>query len=89
MDVDDGLYGGVALEGAQRAADGIVGGAVLAETIFAYPGLGSLLVSAVSSRDYPVVEGVGFAMVVSVSAAVLLLVVGNREPVHRRSHHRR
>jgi peptide/nickel transport system permease protein len=51
----------------------VLSGAILVETIFAYPGLGRLLVRSVSSRDYPVVEGVGFAMVVSVSAAVLLL----------------
>jgi peptide/nickel transport system permease protein len=51
----------------------VLSGAILVETIFAYPGLGKLLVSAVSSRDYPVIEGVSFAIVVSVAAAVLLL----------------
>jgi peptide/nickel transport system permease protein len=51
----------------------VLAGAILVETIFSYPGLGKLLVTAVSSRDYPVVEGVGLAIVVSVSLSVLVL----------------
>ena len=35
----------------------ILGGSVLVETIFAWPGLGSLLNDAVSSRDTPMLEG--------------------------------
>jgi len=36
----------------------LVGGTVLIENVFSLPGLGSLLVSSVSTRDYPVVQGV-------------------------------
>jgi len=36
---------------------GLLGGAVLVETIFAIPGLGQLLVGALSSRDLPVIQG--------------------------------
>lgn len=36
---------------------GLLGGAVITETIFAWPGLGSLLVEAIQGRDYPVVQG--------------------------------
>ena len=36
---------------------GLLGGAVITETVFAWPGLGSLLVEAIQSRDYPVVQG--------------------------------
>ena len=32
-------------------------GAILTETIFAWPGLGRLLVQAISHRDYPLVQG--------------------------------
>ena len=35
----------------------LLGGAVLTETVFNWPGLGSLLVSAIFSRDYPIVQG--------------------------------
>ncbi|MBB1073352.1 ABC transporter permease [Rhodoferax sp. 4810] len=36
---------------------GVLGGAVITETIFAWPGIGSLLVEAIKARDYPVVQG--------------------------------
>lgn len=35
----------------------LLGGAVITETVFAWPGLGSLLVEAIQGRDYPVVQG--------------------------------
>lgn len=35
----------------------LVGGAVVVETVFAWPGLGSLLLKAISARDYPLVSG--------------------------------
>jgi peptide/nickel transport system permease protein/oligopeptide transport system permease protein len=37
---------------------GLLGGAVITETIFAWPGIGTLAVTAINSRDYPVVQGV-------------------------------
>jgi ABC-type dipeptide/oligopeptide/nickel transport system permease component len=44
---------------------GLLGGAVITETVFAWPGVGSLLVEAIQNRDYPVVQ-----------AAVLLVSLG-------------
>ena len=35
----------------------LLGGAVLTETVFAWPGLGRLLVGAILARDYPVIQG--------------------------------
>ncbi len=35
----------------------LVGGAVVVETVFAWPGLGSLLLKAIGARDYPLVSG--------------------------------
>ncbi|MDR7555755.1 MAG: ABC transporter permease [Armatimonadota bacterium] len=36
----------------------LLGGAILTETVFAWPGMGRLLVSAITARDYAVVQGV-------------------------------
>lgn len=36
----------------------LLGGAVVTETVFSWPGLGSLAIEAISSRDYPVVQAV-------------------------------
>lgn len=38
----------------------LIAGAVVVEIVFARPGLGSLLVDAISSRDYPIVQGAVF-----------------------------
>ncbi|WP_417476203.1 ABC transporter permease [Leisingera sp.] len=46
----------------------IVGGAVLTETVFAWPGIGRLMFEAINQRDYNVILGVFF-----VSAALVLL----------------
>lgn len=54
----------VALYGA-----GLVGGAVVVEVVFAWPGIGQLAVNAIAIRDYPVVQGV-----VLVSAVVFVIV---------------
>ena len=38
----------------------LLGGAVLTETIFAWPGMGRLIVESIFARDYPVVQGAIF-----------------------------
>jgi peptide/nickel transport system permease protein len=35
----------------------LLGGAVVTEAVFAYPGLGRLVVTSIQNRDYPVVQG--------------------------------
>ena len=36
---------------------GLLAGAVITETVFSWPGIGSLLVDAIKARDFPVVQG--------------------------------
>lgn len=35
-----------------------IGGAILVESVFAYPGMGTLVLAAVSARDYPLLDGI-------------------------------
>jgi peptide/nickel transport system permease protein len=37
---------------------GLLGGAVITETIFAVPGIGRLAIESIFTRDYPMVQGV-------------------------------
>jgi hypothetical protein len=39
-----------------------LGGAVITETIFAWPGVGRLAVQAIANRDYPVVQAAVFTL---------------------------
>lgn len=48
----------------------IVGGAVLIETVFAWPGMGRLIVQAIFQRDYPIVLASAFIL-------SIMVVVGN------------
>jgi len=47
----------------------LVGGALVIETVFAVPGMGQLLFSSISARDYPVVQAI------TVVSAVLVIIV--------------
>ena len=46
-------------------------GAIITEQVFGYPGLGTLLVSAVHAGDYSLVLGITSVSIVAVSVAVL------------------
>jgi peptide/nickel transport system permease protein len=50
----------------------LISGTVLVENVFSLPGLGTLLVSSVSDRDYPVVQGVTLLFAVLIVAINLL-----------------
>ncbi|WP_102958113.1 ABC transporter permease [Mangrovicella endophytica] len=50
----------------------ILGGVVIIESLFALPGLGRLLLTAIETRDYPVVQG---ALLVVVAAAMVVNLV--------------
>jgi ABC-type dipeptide/oligopeptide/nickel transport system permease component len=57
----------VTVVGLQTGA--LLGGAVVTETVFAWPGVGQLAINALSDRDYPVVQGV-----VLVSALIFVVI---------------
>jgi len=52
---------------------GIVGGAVIVETVFARPGLGSTLIEGVISNNYPVVQGITLLFCVLVVTINMLI----------------
>jgi len=52
---------------------GVLGGTMVTEQIFSIPGIGSLLLTAVSARDYPVIRG--SVLVISLIFCLCMLVV--------------
>ncbi len=46
------------LTGLALAIGGLVGGAVVTEIVFSYPGIGTLLFNAISTSDYPVIQAI-------------------------------
>jgi peptide/nickel transport system permease protein len=50
-----------------------IGGTVVTEAVFTYPGLGRLLIQAIGSRDYPLIQGcILFVLVIYVLMNVLV-----------------
>lgn len=60
----------------------VIAGAITAEVVFNWPGIGTLTVDALSARDYPVLQGIFMLLAVSVVVANLLadLVYGLLDP---------
>jgi peptide/nickel transport system permease protein len=52
---------------------GLVAGTVLVETVFVIPGIGSTIVSSISAKDYPLIQGLVLVYAVLVLAANLLV----------------
>ena len=51
----------------------LLGGAILTETVFAWPGMGRYLIESISQRDYPAVQGAIFVFAASVVVVNLLV----------------
>jgi peptide/nickel transport system permease protein len=51
----------------------LLGGVMVIETIFAIPGMGTLIVTAVNNRDYPVVQGGSIVVAITFSLIMLLV----------------
>lgn len=66
-------------------------GAILVETVFAWPGIGSLFITSITNRDYPVLQGIFLLAGVSVVAINILtdLLYAFLDPRVRSSHEAR
>jgi peptide/nickel transport system permease protein len=51
----------------------LLGGAVIIEQIFAFPGVGTMLLTAINQRDYPVVQGVTLIVALAFTFSNLLV----------------
>ena len=62
----------------------LIGGAVITETVFAIPGIGRLMVDAIFSRDYQIVQGLTLviALLVSLVFIAVDLVLATLDPRH-------
>lgn len=56
----------------------MIGGAIITETVFSWPGVGRLLVEAVLKRDYPVMQAAVFVIAVIVVVINMLVEVANQ-----------
>lgn len=55
------------------ALGGVLGGAVLVEAIFSYPGIGTLLFAAIAGKDYFVIQGIVLMLIVSLAGALFVI----------------
>jgi peptide/nickel transport system permease protein len=55
------------------ALGSILSGAVLVEAMFSYPGLGGLLFGAIAGKDYFVIQGIVFMLIMSLALALLVV----------------
>jgi peptide/nickel transport system permease protein len=60
----------------------VIGGAITVEVVFNWPGLGTLTVTALEARDYPVLQGIFLLLSISVVVANLIadLIYGRLDP---------
>jgi peptide/nickel transport system permease protein len=54
-------------------AGALFGGAIVTETIFAWPGLGSLVVQAIAQRDFPLVQAIVTVVAIAIVCINLLV----------------
>ena len=51
----------------------VIGGAVLVEIIFSYPGIGSILFAAIAGKDYFVIQGIVYVLILSLGICLFLI----------------
>ena len=57
------------ITGLALAIGGMIGGALVTELVFSYPGVGTLLFSAIGQNDYPVIQAIALLITIAVLAA--------------------
>jgi peptide/nickel transport system permease protein len=57
------------ITGLALSIGGMIGGALVTELVFSYPGVGSLLFSAIGQNDYPVIQAIALLITIAVLAA--------------------
>jgi peptide/nickel transport system permease protein len=60
------------VSGFSLAVGFIVSGALLTEIVFSYPGIGFILLQAISNQDYPLLQGIFLIITFAVLAANLI-----------------
>ena len=60
----------------------MIGGSVVVERLFSWPGLGSLMINSINAKDYPVIMGISvvIAVVVLVSNLVVDILYAYLDP---------
>ena len=60
----------------------MLGGAILTETVFAWPGIGRYMFEAIKNRDYPVIQGTTlvFAVLFVLTSLLVDLLYGQLDP---------
>ncbi len=61
------------ITGLALAIGGIISGSPILESTFSYPGIGSVVAEAIASRDYFVISGAAFFMILSSATALLVV----------------
>jgi peptide/nickel transport system permease protein len=57
------------ITGLALSIGGMIGGALVTELVFSYPGVGTLLFSAIGQNDYPVIQAIALLITIAVLAA--------------------
>jgi peptide/nickel transport system permease protein len=57
------------ITGLALSIGGMVSGALITEIVFSYPGIGTLLFTAIGQEDYPVVQGITLIIMIAVLLA--------------------
>jgi peptide/nickel transport system permease protein len=57
------------MSGLALALGAVVGGALVTEIVFGYPGVGSLIITAIQNRDYFLLQGIFLFIIVGILIA--------------------